>query len=234
MDSSGVASIKAPPVQQVTTKNTSHLFSKQCLHLNPNFPHLLSLNDDDRSCSTDEESIGSMNDDESMLMYDDNSAVTEGSPVPGDNFDVTRFIATNLNKSKGISKYPSFTSSQKYITSLIHILDEMECPDYAFQHVMDWAHTSYQAGFDFSPKCKTQLGNLRWMYDIIYNCEQMLPDLERIDLPDSMPTMKTMDVICYGFVPQLLSILQDEKMSGSNLVLDPNTPLAMYNHQMAG
>ena len=41
--------------------------------------------------------------------------------------------------------------------------------------------------------------------------------------------MKTMDVICYDFVPQLLSILQNKKMmSANNLVLDPNNPLAMY------
>jgi hypothetical protein len=73
MDSSGVASIKAPPIQQVITQKPSQLFSKQRLRLNPNFPHPLSLNDDDRSCSTDEESIGSINDDESMLMFDDNS-----------------------------------------------------------------------------------------------------------------------------------------------------------------
>jgi hypothetical protein len=41
-----------------------------------------------------------------------------------------------------------------------------------------------------------------------------------------------MDVICFDFVPQLLSILQNKKMmSGSNLVLDPNNPLAMYKPQ---
>jgi hypothetical protein len=38
-----------------------------------------------------------------------------------------------------------------------------------------------------------------------------------------------MNVICYDFVPQLLSILQNRKMMASNnLVLDPNNPLAMY------
>jgi hypothetical protein len=38
-----------------------------------------------------------------------------------------------------------------------------------------------------------------------------------------------MNVICYDFVPQLLSILQDPKMMpGNNLLLDKNNPLAMY------
>jgi hypothetical protein len=38
-----------------------------------------------------------------------------------------------------------------------------------------------------------------------------------------------MNVICYDFVPQLLSILQDPKMmAGNNLLLDKNNLLAMY------
>jgi hypothetical protein len=41
-----------------------------------------------------------------------------------------------------------------------------------------------------------------------------------------------MGVICYDFVPQLLSILQNkEMMSANSLVLDPNNPLAMYKPQ---
>ena len=67
------------------------------------------------------------------------------------------------------------------------------------------------------------------MYDSLHNAEQMLPHLETIELPDPLPNMKTMNVICYDFVPQLLSILQNKKMmSANNLVLDPNNPLAMY------
>jgi hypothetical protein len=84
---------------------------------------------------------------------------------------------------------------------------------------MEWARKWYEAGFDFNPKCKKRSGNLSWM----------LPHLETIDFPDPLPDMHSMNVICYDFVPQLLSILQNpEMMSGTNLVLDPNNPLAMY------
>jgi hypothetical protein len=71
------------------------------------------------------------------------------------------------------------------------------------------------------------------MYDALHNAE-MLPHLELIELPDPLCNMKSMNVICYfEFVPELLSILQNQKMmvvagGGSNLVLDPNNPLAMY------
>jgi hypothetical protein len=63
----------------------------------------------------------------------------------------------------------------------------------------------------------------------LHNAEQMLPHLEHITLPDPLPNMKSMNVICYDFVPQLLSILQNPKMMvGNNLLLDKNNPLAMY------
>jgi hypothetical protein len=55
----------------------------------------------------------------------------------------------------------------------------------------------------------------------------MLPHLEHIELPNPLSNMKSMNVICYDFVPQLLSILQDPKMmAGNNLLLDKNNPLA--------
>jgi hypothetical protein len=57
----------------------------------------------------------------------------------------------------------------------------------------------------------------------------MLPHLEPILLPEPLSFAKTLNVICYDFVPQLLSILQDkEMMTSDNLVLDPMNPLAMY------
>jgi hypothetical protein len=64
----------------------------------------------------------------------------------------------------------------------------------------------------------------------LHNAEQMLPHLEPIELvPDPLPNIKKTNVICYDFVPQLLSILQNQKMmAGNNLVLDPSNPLAMY------
>ena len=111
----------------------------------------------------------------------------------------------------------------------MYLLDAMECPDYGLKVIMDWAHKSFEAGFDFNPKCKTHLANLKWMYAALHNAEQMLPHLQSIDLPDPLPNVKTLNVICYDFVPQLLSILQNKKMmSTNNLVLDPNNPLAMY------
>jgi hypothetical protein len=56
-----------------------------------------------------------------------------------------------------------------------------------------------------------------------------LPLLKTIDLPEPLPHAPTLDVICYDFVPQILSMLQDkELMLPDNLVLDPTNPLAKF------
>jgi hypothetical protein len=76
---------------------------------------------------------------------------------------------------------------------------------------------------------QNMLGKFELMYDAFNNAEQMLPHLGSIKLPDPLPIVKTLNVICYDFVPHLLSILQNKTMmSTNNLVLHPNNPLAMY------
>jgi hypothetical protein len=111
----------------------------------------------------------------------------------------------------------------------MYLLDDMECPDYAFKCIMDWARNCFEAGFDLNPKSKTCLGNLKRMNDSLHNARQMLPNVMLIQLLNPLPDTKSMDVICYDFaVPQLLLILQNkEMMSANNLVLDPNNLLAM-------
>ena len=57
----------------------------------------------------------------------------------------------------------------------------------------------------------------------------MMPTTRQITLPQPLPSMETMGVICYDFVAQLLSLLQDKSlMTEKNLLLDPKDPLAMF------
>ena len=217
--------------QQVSKDPTVHIFKKQRFKFNPvssQYPKLASnsgfpceevMNDDSVSLSPDDDSILSA--DESVV--DDNAAYNVF-----DNFhEEDSFFTTECPPTSG---YTSYTTSQKCVTSLMLLLDSLECPDYAFEEILNWARTSYVAGFDFNPKCKKRSGNLKWMYKSIHNSIQMLPSLKRIDLPDLLSHASTMDVIYYDFVPQILSLLQDEQlMSSSNLVLDPTNPLAMFS-----
>jgi hypothetical protein len=222
------------PSNLASTHTTAHLFKKQRLRLNPTFTqqqptnitntHSLEdqLNDDD-DVSLSHDNAGH----QSWSLPDDSSVASEESFCSDASFGNNGFADTTELPVE--SDYSCFTTSQQCITSLIYLLDAMECPDYGFKTIMEWACKSFEAGFDFNPKCKTRLGNLNWMYDALHNAEQMLPHLEPIELPDPLPNVKTMNVICYDFVPQLLSILQNKNMmSAHNLVLDPNNPLAMY------
>jgi len=197
---------------------------KQRLHLNPTFTqqhhtnNTITHNIEDQPLNDDDESLSEDNN-------TDNSVASEESNSFEESFGNNIFADTT--ESPVVSAdYACFTTSQQCVTSLMYLLDAMECPDYAFKAIMEWARKCFEAGFDFNSKCKTRLGNLSWMYDALHNAEQMLPHIE---LPDPLPHMKSLNVICYDFVPQLLSILQNKKMmEGNNLVLDPNNPLAMY------
>ena len=110
---------------------------------------------------------------------------------------VSGIMFDNTTKTTGESCYSSFTTSQRFVTSLIFLLDSMECPDYAFRAILDWAQESFASGFDFNPKCKSRTGNLKWMFESFHNAKQMLPHLTKIDLPDPLPDCDTLEVICY-------------------------------------
>ena len=225
------------PEKQSSCHSTSHLFKKQRLRLNPTFPEGEALTNVYSHSNPDEATLDAENawllDDNSFPMdfQDDNNSVSSHESI-----GVNSFLGTKVD---GTSKLPPvqrdyacFTISQKCVTSLMYLLDDMECPDYAFQSIMEWARNGFEAGFDFNPKSKTRVANLKSMYHSLHNSEQMLPSVVSIELPDPLPDVKSMDVICYDFVPQLLSILQNrEMMSGNNLLLDPNNPLAMYTPQ---
>jgi hypothetical protein len=204
---------------------TNQLFKKQRLRLNPIFTPELDTNNTNPNQIINNEDV----DDDDVFPFEDNANASVSSTHDNAVASFESFCSDEFLELPVESEYSSFTTSQQSVTSLMYLLDSMECPDYAFKEIMEWARTCFEAGFDFNPKCKTRLGNLKWMYDALHNAEQMLPHLESIQLPDPLPNVNSMNVICYDFVPQLLSILQNKKMmSAQNLVLDPNNPLAMY------
>ena len=101
----------------------------------------LSFFDDDMSCSDDT----SLSDDKS-LSYEESNVIEEL---------FQNHVATSSTLKEGPSDYVCFTTTQKCVTSLMLLLDLMECPNYAFEEIMKWARTSFESGFDFNPKCKT-------------------------------------------------------------------------------
>jgi hypothetical protein len=67
------------------------------------------------------------------------------------------------------------------------------------------------------------------MYGSLHNARQMLLHIETIQLPMKMVNMDTLDIICYDFVSQLLSLLHGkELMTSKDLVLNPDDPFSIY------
>jgi hypothetical protein len=52
-------------------------------------------------------------------------------------------IFADIGESPLESDYSCFTTSQKCVTFLMYLLDEMECPDYRFQAIMEWPHQCF-------------------------------------------------------------------------------------------
>jgi hypothetical protein len=202
------STIQAAPLQSVTMDGTAHLFKKQRLRLNPTFSTQQQYTDHPLSHSgIEDEFMDAEND--NVSLTDDNASqsgsITSDNFIGADeSFVYEDFVENNdfadTTEVPVESDYACFTINQQCITSLMYLLDSMECPDYAFQEIMEWARKCYEAGFDFNPKCKTRLGNLTWMYNALHNAEQMLPHLEPVELPDPLPNVTTMNVICYDFV----------------------------------
>jgi len=109
--------------------------------------------------------------------------------------------------------------------NLIKLLDDMECPDYALDKILNWAHESFLNGFEFNPTIKTRKGTLKWMKKMVVHNDAFYPNPVSVNLNNETK----IDVICYDFALQLLSILQNKKlMKQENLLLDMNDPTKMY------
>jgi len=205
------------PSNLASTHTTAHLFKKQRLRLNPTFTQQHPTNTtntpslEDQLMDDDEASLSHDNvAHQSQSLTDDSSVASKEASGLDESFDNNVFADTTESPPDE-SDYSCFTTSQQCVTSLMYLLDAMECPDYGFKAIMEWARQCFEAGFEFNPKSKTRSGNLIWMYDALHNAEQMLPHLEPIKLPDPLPNVTTMNVICYDFVPQLLPFCKTKK-----------------------
>ena len=156
-----IAPTMQAPSKRASTKTTAQLFKKQHLWLNPTFAQEQPTNNtnthclDDQTMDDDDVSPSHDNDDyESGSLPDDNSNPSEDELLGSEEaFGNSGFDDTT--ESPVESDYSCFTTSQLCVTSLMYLLDLMECPDYGFKMIMEWARKSFEAGFDFNPKCRT-------------------------------------------------------------------------------
>jgi hypothetical protein len=138
--------------------STSQLFKKQRVCFNPSYPPQ-EVSNNVASAFTQNEAVNDDND--NAFLNDDNFICMD---LSADNNFVDDFVSTHGSIGAvgshpvhvynctpqlppGECHYTSFTTTQKCVTSLMYLLDEMECPDYAFQHIMEWARKCFEAGF---------------------------------------------------------------------------------------
>ena len=164
--------------------------------------------DDHRSAFEEWSSLSTLEDDDSLILT--------SSVAPSDE-------ALSLRKRKRNDFI--LTTEQVAIVKLMKLLDDMNCPDYAFPALINWATQIQQEKVSFVSSLRKREANVRWMRAMLHNANCMLPEV----VPTQLSPTLSVDVMRFSFVPQLLSLLQDPAiMVQENLVIDINHPIPMH------
>jgi hypothetical protein len=117
------SSLQYPP-KRASINSTSNLFKKQRLRLNPTFAE---------AYVSKNALLQGIEGKPTMAANDDYSFLNDNSFQQEIEFDNNSFSsADQYSGAAEESDYACFTTSQKCITALMYLLDNMECPDYAF------------------------------------------------------------------------------------------------------
>ena len=117
-----------------------------------------------------------------------------------------------------------FSMKQSSIVKLMKLLDDMNCPDYALSSILNWVADVQDNNHNFESTPRNRAANIQWMRKMLENANQLLP----IAVPTAISPTQSMDVVCFDFVSQLLSLVQDRnKMVQCNLVIDVNDPISL-------
>ena len=121
------------------------------------------------------------------------------------------------------------TSQQRAIVKLIKLLDDMNCPDYALSKILDWMNDNEWRNVSMFSASHKRETHINWMRAMLHNANCLMPNVVPTLLPTSQSSSYSVEVMCFDFVPQLLSLLQDpDKMTQANLVIDVDLPVPMH------
>jgi hypothetical protein len=125
------------PSKQALANTTAQLFKKQRLWLNPSFTQQHHINNINTHSIEDE----TMDDDDISLSHYDaahqSGLLTDDNAVASEDFFCSKELFGNngfadTTESPLESDYSCFTTSKQCVTSLMYLLDAMECSDYGF------------------------------------------------------------------------------------------------------
>ncbi len=122
-----------------------------------------------------------------------------------------------------------FTRTERTQIHLLKLLQEMRCPLYAYNKIMNWAKTAATDGYNFADPFPSRDAVISAL-ESKYNKKKMQPEpFETVHL--GQENKEGVPPICknvwWNFKDQLLDLLNDPKlMQLSNLSVDPNNPFA--------
>lgn len=127
----------------------------------------------------------------------------------------TCFSENNYIDNKSAKKPFIYSNDTKVEVKLLHLLNDIGAPKYAFKVIMEWAHEAYVTGYKFQPKCTSQELQVkrieRWLN--MTNCQ---PFQKNVTLP---PDNLELKVTCFPFIPMLESLFNDPEINhNDNLV----------------
>ena len=141
-------------------------------------------------------------------MYAENTA---GSAELLLNNDTLVYDADNEDNTASAS-VTTYTTQQKCVVSLMHLLDSMNAPDYALEPVLMWARNAHAEHFNFNPPALTRNANLKWMRQFVKGSNMLLPKLQQVQhalsptqaSANQDPCLPTIwSLICHLVDPQL-------------------------------
>jgi len=122
------------------------------------------------------------------------------------------------------------TQEDVRVSELIYLLDEMGCPEGAFQSIILWCRRHYEDGFDFNPSRTTRAANMKRFVDILLDSRAPVAvphsNVVEVDGKNGIENHQVqIPVVHFDFNMQLLSLLGNEDlMRPENLVVDTEDP----------
>jgi hypothetical protein len=119
-----------------------------------------------------------------------------------------------------------YTTEQKWTVALLKLLDDINSPDYAFRLIIEWARSAKNDGHSFLPPGGlTRNSNVELLFKSLPNASLLRPSIQPVQRVDGSSS----EVIVFGFLPQLLRLLQSPSvMTPENRAIDFNDPLLRY------
>ena len=197
--------------------------------VNPNYPFCQDISNPVSGNS--ESRLNQANDKSSIHIeksanYD--SVTDEGN---NDRKDAIPFLNNNTEEEWEVfANTLSYSTDQKWSIALLKVLEDINAPDFAFGKILTWAREAANDNYSFNPPGGlSKRRHVEQLFNSIENAKRLLPAVCPVTVTEGEDACHSTAIICYDFVPQLLSILQNpDIMTEENLLINMADPLKPF------